>query len=322
MTTMALLITLALGLLLTPLSTDAQRPVPPAPRVGLLDYTPVWEPLRQGLRDLGYVEGQNLILESRSTDGRDERLPALAAELVQLPVDVIVTQGTPATLAARDATTTIPIVMIGVGDPITNKLVASLARPGGNITGSSQMGAELGAKRLQLLTEAVPTVSRVAFLWNPANLSHVPYYADLQAGAKALGLGLISVEVSRPDAFEHAFAAMWRERPDALLMTADPMHRPHVGWIVDFAVTHRLPVMHQLKEHVRAGGLMSYGANLPELLRRGALYIDKILKGAKPADLPVEQPTKFEPVINLKTAKQIGLTIPPEVLARANRLIK
>jgi putative ABC transport system substrate-binding protein len=252
-----LLVTLALGILLAPLGTDAQRPVPHVPRVGLLDYTPAWEPLRQGLHDLGYVEGQNLLLESRSTDGQAERLPALAAELVQLPVDVIVTQGTPATLAARDATTTIPIVMIGAGDPLTNKLVASLARPGGNITGSSQMGAELSTKRLQLLTEAVPTVSRVAFLWNPANLSHVPYYADLQAGAKALGVGLISVEVSRPDAFERAFAAMLREHPDALIMTADPMHRPHVGWIVDFAVTHRLPVMHQLKEHVRAGGLMS-----------------------------------------------------------------
>jgi putative tryptophan/tyrosine transport system substrate-binding protein len=183
---LALLVSLALGLLLAPLSTDAQRPAPHVPRVGLLDYTPFWEPLRQGLRDLGYVEGQNLVLESRSTDGRDERLPALAAELVQLPVDVIVTQGTPATLAARDATTTIPIVMIGAGDPIKNKLVASLARPGGNITGSSQMGAELSARRLQLLTEAVPTVSRVAFLWNPANLSHVPHYADIQAGTKAL----------------------------------------------------------------------------------------------------------------------------------------
>ena len=319
---LALLVSLALGLLLAPLSTDAQRPAPHVPRVGLLDYTPFWEPLRQGLRDLGYVEGQNLVLESRSTDGRDERLPALAAELVQLPVDVIVTQGTPATLAARDATTTIPIVMIGAGDPTKNKLVASLARPGGNITGSSQMGAELSARRLQLLTEAVPTVSRVAFLWNPANLSHVPHYADIQAGTKALGVGLISVEVSRPDAFERAFAAMLRERPDALLMTADPMHRPHVGWIVDFAVTHRLPVMHQLKEHVRAGGLMSYGADLPELLRRGALYIDKILKGAKPADLPVEQPTTFELVINLKTAQALGLTIPPTLLFQADEVIR
>jgi putative ABC transport system substrate-binding protein len=317
-----LLVTLALGLLLTPLGTDAQQPAQHVPRIGLLDYTPFWEPLRQGLRDLGYVEGQNLVLESRSTDGRDERLPALAAELVQLPVDVIVTQGTPATMAARDATTTIPIIMIGAGDPISNKLVASLARPGGNITGSSQMGAELSAKRLQLLTEAVPTISRVAFLWNPANLSHVSHYADIQAAAKALGVGLISVEVSRPDAFEHAFTAMLRERPDALLMTADPMHRPHIGWIVDFAVTHRLPVMHQLKEHVKAGGLMSYGASLPELLRRGAIYIDKILKGAKPADLPVEQPTRFELVINLKTATALGLTIPPSVLFQAHEVIR
>jgi putative ABC transport system substrate-binding protein len=320
--TVGLLVTLTLGTLLVPLDTDAQRPVQHVPRVGLLDYTPVWEPLRQGLRDLGYVEGQNLVLESRSTDGQDERLPALAAALVQLPVDVIVTQGTPATLAARDATTTIPIVMIGAGDPITNKLVTSLTRPGGNITGSSQMGAELSAKRLQLLTEAVPTVSRVAFLWNPANLSHIPHYADIQAGAKALGVEVISVQVRRPDEFERAFAAMLLEHPDALIMTADPMHRPHVGWIVDFAVTHRLPVMHQLKEHVRAGGLMSYGANLPELLRRGAIYIDKILKGAKPADLPVEQPTKFELVINLKTAQALGITIPPHLLMLADEVIR
>jgi putative ABC transport system substrate-binding protein len=317
----AIIVLLVLGICFALVPVDAQQPMR-VPRIGLLDYTPSWEPLRQGLRDLGYVEGQNLILEYRSTDGQAERLSALTAELVQLPVDVIVTQGTPATLAARDATTTIPIVMIGAGDPIQNKLVASLAAPGGNITGSSQMGAELGAKRLQLLLEAVPTVSRVAFLWNPANLSHVPYYADMQAGAKALGVGLISVEVSRPDAFEPAFAAMLRERPDALLMTADPMHRPHVGWIIDFAITHRLPVMHQLKEHVWAGGLMSYGASLPELLRRGAIYIDKILKGAKPADLPVEQPTKFELVINLKTAKALGITMPPSLLLLADEVIQ
>jgi putative ABC transport system substrate-binding protein len=316
-----LVVLLVLGLFFALVPADAQRPAR-VPRIGLLDYAPYWEPLRQGLRELGYVEGQNLILEYRPTDGRNERLPALAAELVQLPVDVIVTSGTPATLAARDATTTIPIVMISAGDPIRNKLVASLAQPGGNITGSSIMGAELSAKRLELLREAIPTVSRVAFLWNPANLSHVTHFADIQTAANTVGVALVSVAVSHPDAFESTFAAMLQERPDALIMTADSMHRLHVEWIVDFAITHRLPMMHQLKAHVVAGGLMSYGASQPELFRGGALYVHKILKGAKPADLPVEQPMKFELVINLKTAKALGLTIPPSVLFQANEVIQ
>jgi putative ABC transport system substrate-binding protein len=320
--TLHLLVTLALGLLLTPLGTDAQRPVPHVPRVGLLDYAPFWEPFLQGLRDLGYVEDQNIVIEYRPTEGRRERLPELAAELVRLKVDLIVTQGAAATLAARHATTTIPIVMVGVGDPLRTGLVTSLARPGDNITGSSIMGAELGAKRLQLLTEVVPHVSRVAFLWNPANPANVLHFEDLQAGARALGVALVSVAVSRPDEFESAFSALLRERPDAFIMTADPMHQLHVGWIVDFTGKHRLPTMHQVKEHVVAGGLMSYGASLPALFRHGAFYVDKILKGAKPADLPVEQPMKFELVINLKTAETLGLTVPPHILFQADEVIK
>jgi putative ABC transport system substrate-binding protein len=316
-----IIVLLALGIFFALVPADAQRPTR-VPRIGLLDYAPSWEPLRQGFREFGYVEGENLILEYRPTDGRYERLPALAAKLVQLPVDVIVTFGTPATLAARDATTTIPIIMVAAGDPIGNRLVASLARPEGNITGLSIMGAELSAKRLELLREVVPTVSRVAFLWNPTNLSHVTHFADIQAGAKALGVKLISVEVSRPDEFERAFAAMLREGPDALIMTADPMHQLHAERIVNFAITHRLPTMHQLREHVVAGGLMSFGASLPELMRRGALYVHKILQGTKPADLPVERPIKFELVINLKTAKALGLMIPSSILFQATEVIR
>jgi putative tryptophan/tyrosine transport system substrate-binding protein len=309
-----------LACLLAPLTASAQ--LRKIPRLGLLDYTPFWEPLRQGLRDLGYVEGQTIVLEYRPTDGRDERLPALAAELVRLPVDVMVTQGTPATLAARDATTTIPIVMVGAGDPVRNGLVASLARPGGNITGNSIFGAALSAKRLRLLTEAVPAVSRVALLWNPANLSHVTYSADIQAAARTLGVTLVSVAVSRPEEFESTFMAMLREHPDALIMTADPMRRRHVGWIVDFATQHRLPTMHQLKERVMAGDLLSSGASLPELFRRAATFVDKILKGAKPADLPLEQPAQFELVINLKTAQALSLTIPATLLFAADEVIR
>jgi putative tryptophan/tyrosine transport system substrate-binding protein len=297
----AIIVLLALGICFVLVPAEAQQPTR-VPRIGLLDYAPSWEPLRQGLRELGYVEDQNLILEYRPTGGRYERLPALAAELVQLPVD--------------------PIVMVAAGDPLGNRLVASLARPEGNITGLSIMGAELSGKRLELLREVVLTVSRVAFLWNPTNLSHVTHFADIQGAAKALGVQLISVEVSRPEEFERALTAMLREGPDALIMTADPMHQLHAGRIVDFASTHRLPTMHQLREHVVAGGLMSYGASLPELLRRGALYVHKILQGTKPADLPVERPMTFELVINLKTAQALGLTIPPSLLFQANEVIR
>ena len=211
---------------------------------------------------------------------------------------------------------------MGIGDPLRTGLVASLARPGGNITGNTILGPEIGAKRLQLLKEAVPKISRVAFLWNPANASNALAFQDIQVGARAQGVTLLSVEVSSPNQFESAFAAMTRERPDALIMTADPLHQLHVRQIVDFVAKNRLPAMYQLKENVIAGGLMSYGASLPELFRRGALYVDKILKGAQPADLPVEQPTTFELVINVKTAKALGRTIPQSLLLRADQVIQ
>jgi putative ABC transport system substrate-binding protein len=314
-----LILTLALGVLVAPFAAAQTRKVA---RIGLLDYTPSWEPFLQGLRELGYRAGENLQLEYRPTEGRRERLPALAAELVRLPVDVLVTAGAVATRAAQEATTTIPIVMMAVGDPVRTGIVASLAQPGGNVTGSTILGAELSAKRLQLLHEALPTLARVAFLWNPANVANRLHFEDIAQGAKALGVTLHSVEVSTPDEFDRAFAGLSEERPDALIMTADPLHQLHVGRIIAFAVQHQLPALYQLRENVEAGGLMSYGASQPELFRRGALYVDKILKGAKPADLPVEQPMKFELVINLKTAEALGLTIPPTVLFQADEVIR
>jgi putative tryptophan/tyrosine transport system substrate-binding protein len=254
--------------------------------------------LRVGLRDLGYVEGKNIVIEYRYAAGKYDRLPDLAAELVSLKVDVIVTGGTQSTQAAMKATTTIPIVMVGTGDPLRSGLVASLARPGGNVTGVTQLGAEVAGKRLEVLKDAVPNVSRVAFLSNRANASHRPYFNDLQAAARGLRLTLQLVEVQGPHEFERAFADMMRERPDALIVTADSSHQLRQAWIVDFAAKWRLPAMYQLKEYVETGGLMSYGASITDNYRSGATYVDKILKGAKPADLPVERPMTFELVLN------------------------
>jgi ABC-type uncharacterized transport system substrate-binding protein len=280
------------------------------------------EPLRAGLRDLGYVEGQNIVIEYRWAEGKYDRFPDLAAELVRLKVDIIVTGGTPSTQAAMQATKTIPIVMVGTGDPLRTGLIASLARPGGNVTGLTQLGAEVAGKRLQILKDTVPNVSRVAFLRNRASPAHVPYFNELQAAARGLRLTLQSVEVQEPYEFERAFAEMMRERPDALIVTADAIHQLRQAWIVEFAAKRRLPALYQLKEYVEAGGLMSYGASITDNYRRAATYVDKILKGAKPSDLPVEQPTKFELVINLKTAKALGLTIPQTLLLRADQVIE
>jgi putative tryptophan/tyrosine transport system substrate-binding protein len=297
MTRVSSVVMLIIALFAAPLAAEAQ-PAEKVPRIGLLDYSPVWEPFRQALRDLGYVEGQNIAIEYRPTEGRQELLREHAAELVRLKVDVIVAAGTPPTQAAMQATTTIPIVMVSTGDPLRTGLVASLARPGGNVTGNTILGAELSGKRLQLLKEMLPNVSRVAFLWNPANASLISHFNEIQAAARALGLTLQSVEVRDPKEFESAFLKMMRDRPDALIMTADTMHRLHLERIVDFAANRRLPAMYQLKAYVEAGGLISYGASQSDLFRRAAVYVDKILKGAKPGELPVEQPTKFQLVIN------------------------
>jgi putative tryptophan/tyrosine transport system substrate-binding protein len=291
-------------------------------RIGIIDNAAIWDHFRQGLSDLGYVEGGNIAIEYRSAEGRPERLVAAATELAELPVDVIVTYGSTATQVAKRATTTIPIVMIGIGEPVRAGFVASLAHPGGNITGNTILGPEVAAKRLQLLKSAVPTMSRVAFLWHPDNPSHAAYLDEWKAAAPSLGVEMLFVAVRRSDEFDSAFAAMMRERPDAFTMTADPLHQLHIGWIIDFLARNRLPGMYQLRENVFAGGLMSYGASLPDMFRRAAGYVHKILQGARPADLPVEQPTKFDLIVNLKTAKALGLTIPESFLLLANEVIE
>ena len=323
-------------LLAAPLAAEAQ-PARKVYRIGFLSPSSSSDPerlaspfgerglaaVRQGLRDLGYVEGQNIAIEYRWAEGRFERLPDLAAELVRLKVDVIVSVVTQATLAAKNATGTIPIVLVAAGDPLGSGLVASLARPGGNVTGPSSMYAELAGKQLELLKETVPKVSRVAVLWNPANaVWQAQMLRQTEGAARALGLQVQLLEARGPDELEGAFAAMTRERASALLVQVDVIFALHARRIADLAAKRRVPAMYGSREHVEAGGLMSYAPNALDLFRRAATYVDKILKGAKPADLPVEQPTKFELVINLNTAKALGLTIPQSVLVRADEVIR
>ncbi len=324
-----LIAALALGLLAAPLAADAQQPVK-VPRVGYLSPNSPSDParqhrleaFRQGLRELGYVEGQNIAVEPRWAEDKYDRLPALAADLVRSKVAVIVTVGVPATQAAQQATRTIPIVMAVVIDPIGTGLIASLARPGGNVTGQSLVLPELVGKQLQLLKELAPQVSRVALLWNPANPGSAPQLREAEVAARALGVRLQRLEAREPQEIDSAFAAMTRERAGALMVLVDAMLLAQRTRIAGLAARRRLPAVYGLREHAEAGGLMVYGANPLDLERRAATYVDKILKGRKPADLPVEQPTKFELVINLKTAKALGLTIPPSILIRADEVIR
>jgi putative ABC transport system substrate-binding protein len=317
------------GLLVAPLAAEAQQ-AGKVYRIGYISNSPpstpetsrIYEAFRQGLLERGWVEGQNAVIEWRFAEGRMERFPDLAADLMRLKVDIVVTLGGPAARAAKQATTTTPIVAIAVSDPVGQGLVASLARPGGNVTGLATLFPELAVKRLELLKEALPGVSRVAVLWNAANPGNVIILRGVQAAAQTLGVTLQTREVRGPDDFEAAFAKMRRERPDALMILDDPLLFQYRASIVDFAAKRRLPAMHPIRESVEAGGLIAYSVNLAELNRRAAEYVDKILKGAKPADLPVEQPTKFELVINLKTAKALGLTIPPSLLRRADEVIQ
>jgi ABC-type uncharacterized transport system substrate-binding protein len=280
------------------------------------------EALRQGLRALGYVEGKNIVIEYRHADGKRERLPDLVAELVRLKVDVIVTVGAPAAQAAKKASGTIPIVLASSSDPVGSGLVSSLARPGGNITGLSLMAPDLDGKRLELLKEAFPKVARVAFLWQPSGSRGNLALTVMEAAAKALGLQLQSLPVRKLADFEGAFARAKREGAQALITSGGGLISTQRRQVLDFAAKNRLPAMHRDSEFVEAGGLMSYGPDDTDVFRRAAEFVDKILKGAKPADIPVEQPNKFELVINLKTAKQLGLTIPQKVLARADRVIR
>jgi len=305
-----------------PVAARAQRPPVRMPRIGIIDDEPVWDSFRQGLRDFGYIENQNIAIEYRSAEGKVDRLAQAARELVSIPVDVIVVTGSPATRAVRQATSTIPIVAIGVGDPLRAGFAVSLARPGGNMTGLSSLSPDLIGKRLEILRECIPAVARVAFLWNPDNDSNLAFLDDLIVAVPALGLELTSAPIRNADEFEGTFAAVLQRRPSAALVTGDPLLRRHQNRIIDFVAKNRLPAMYQEKEWVAAGGLLSYGPSLPDLFRRGVSYVHRILEGAKPADLPIEQPTRFELVINLKTAKALSLTVPPNLLAAADEVIE
>jgi putative tryptophan/tyrosine transport system substrate-binding protein len=304
-----------------PLAVRAQQPAK-IPRIGILDDAPMWQAFRHALRELGYVEGQNIAYEYRYGEGAPDRLAAVAAELVRRPVDVIATYGTPPTQAAKEATASIPIVMVGVGDPVGVGLVASLARPGGNITGNTVIGPDLSPKRLQILREEIPNVTRVAYVANPDNASSMAILAEMKIATPAVGMVLIPVEVRSVGDFEPSFAAMMRERPDAVIVTTDPLHQFHVGRIIEFLANNRLPGMFGAKENVAAGGLMAYGASVPDLFRRAATYVHRILQGTKPADLPVELPTKFDLAVNLRTAKALGLELPPTFVARADEVVE
>ena len=323
--------TLSALLLALCLPVAAQQPTR-IPRIGFLSAASPsaiaarTDAFRQGLRELGYVEGKNIVIESRHVVGKLDRLSELAVELVHLKVDIIVTTGPTSTRAAKEATTTIPIVMMQVGDPVGSGFVASLARPGGNITGLSSLAPELSGKRLELLKEIVPRLSRVAVFGTSTNPDNAPSLreVELAAGAMKVKLQYLDVLDARdPKDIETAFRAASKGRAEAvLMMVAGAVARAHQTRILDLAVKSRLPVIYTGRADVEAGGLMTYGVNNTDLDRRAATYVDKILKGRKPADLPVEQPTKFEFIVNLKAAKQIGLTIPPNVLARADKVIK
>ncbi len=321
-----LIAALILSAVAVPLAANAQR-ARDMHRIGWLSPAsaanglPSLEALRAGLRGLGYVEGQTITIAVRWADGRIERLPQLAAELVRLPVDVLCTAGSQASGAAKQATSTIPIVFANVAFPDQSGLVATYPRPGGNITGVAFIGPEYG-KRLELLREAHPKLSRVALIYNPDNPGSVLALQETQRWATALGVRLEPHQFRGPQDFERVFGPISEKRPDALMTTADPLIASDRTRIVDFAAKHRLLSMYPSREFVDAGGLMFYGGSIPEMYRRAAVYVDKILKGAKPADLPVEQPTKFDMVVNLKSAKSLGLTIPQSILIRADEVIR
>jgi len=323
----AFAVVLILGLLAAPLAAAAQPPAK-IPRIGYLGPTSssagarLLESFRQGLRELGYVEGQNIFVDYRWAEGMPDRFPALAAELIQLRVDAIVTYNNAAVAALQQATRTIPIVVANMGDPVGSGLVASLARPGGNITGFSGLAEELSGKWVALLREAVPKVSRVAVLAVSQTPGHHTNWIEIQGAAKALKITPQRQEVAGPDEIEHAFASLVKGRAQGLIVLPHAVTNARRAQIVGLAAKHRLPGMYPDGQYVEAGGLMSYAANFSDLHRRAATFVDKILKGARPADLPVEQPTKFELVINLKTAKALGLTIPRSLLLRADEVIR
>jgi putative ABC transport system substrate-binding protein len=322
------IVTLTLSFLAAPLQVDAQ----PSARVATIGYlsiaggapggAPLAESFRQGLQELGYIDGKTIAIVSRSAEGKPERLPALAAELVQLPVDLIFAQSGQVAEVVKETTTTIPIVMVSGADPVAIGLVASLARPGGNITGLSLMSAELAGKRLQLLKEASGRLGRVAVLWNARDAVMTNIFSEIQTAAPTLGMTVQPLAVQVAEDIDSAIAALTQERPDALFMITDVLTSRYVRQVLEFAVQHQLPTMFQSSGPVAEGGLMSYAPSFTESYRRAAYYVDRILKGAKPGDLPVEQPMKFELVVNLKTAKALGITIPPTLLMLADKVIE
>jgi putative ABC transport system substrate-binding protein len=319
-------ILVAVILLAVTITAEAQQPKK-VPRIGMLVgpsssfFSTRMKAFREGLHDLGYVEGKNIVIEYRYAEGVDERLPNLATELVQLNVDLIFVSGTTGTQAAKNATQTIPIVMTSVTDPVGTGLVASLAHPGGNVTRLSNF-SELGGKQLELLKEAFPKVTRVAVLWDPANAANARLLGEMKVAAGELRITLQPLEVRGPNDFEPAFSAIRKEHANALIVLRNAITYMYGTRIVDLTAKSKLPAMYPDRVLVDTGGLMSYGPNFLDMFHRAATYVDKILKGAKPGDLPVEQPKKFEFIINLKAAKQIGLTIPPNVLVRADKVIK
>ena len=314
---------------ISPLAARAQQQSEKEPRIGYLrvtspsDRPPLLDAFRQGLRELRWVEGQNIVIDYRYAEGRVDRLPDLAAELVRLKVDLIVSEGTQGVTAAKNATETIPIVMIAVRDPVGTGLIASLARPGGNVTGvSGYASLEIVAKQLELLKETVPKITRVAILSNPTNAYHQLAIREVNVAARSLGVQLQLLDARGPNEFDGAFVAMAKERVGALLVLSDVMLNSHRSRVADLAARNRLPAVYGVRESVEAGGLMSYGPSFLDLYRRSTACVDKILKGAKPGDLPVEQPSKFELVINLKAASTLGLTVPPSLLQRADEVIQ
>jgi ABC-type uncharacterized transport system substrate-binding protein len=326
--TIGLFVTLTFALLVTPLNAAAPLAAK-VYRIGVLAPAEAASPtapdiaaFRHGLRERGWVEGQNLAIEYRFAEGRFERIPALAAELVRLNVDVIVTEGSEGVQAAQHATQTIPIVMRNVADPVQRGFIASLARPGGNITGLSNASGDMQGKRLELLKETVPTLTRVAILWNPPQPAHAPVLKALEGMAQAVGVQLHPVPVHSPHDFEEAFSAMRAGQAEALIIFGSALHTAHLRRLADLALQSRLPAMAGAREFADSGGFMAYGPSERDMLGRVAYYVDRILKGAKPADLPVEQPTKFELVINFKTAQALGLTIPPTLLFQADEVIR
>src|SRR5262245_5732404 len=327
MKALALLVMLALSMLVGPLAVAAQQPAK-IPRIGMLvggslDWTaPTLEAFRRRLRELGYVEGHTLAIEYRFAEGKSEPLPALAAELVHLPVDILVTWGSAAAWAAKHATSTIPIVIGAATDPVAQGLVASHARPGGNITGVASAPIGVQGKTVQVLTEALPGLSRVALLWTSANPAHTLMLREAQEAAQGLGLQTQLLDVREASALDRAFAAMARERAEALVVLNDQLFLTHRTRLAELAGAYRLPTIYGQRLYVDAGGLMAYGMNYRENFRRAAVYVDKILKGANPADLPIEQPMNFELVLNLKTAQALGLTLPPALLLLADEVIR